>query len=373
MENTKLQFDDEIDLLELFKTLWDGKWKIIGAVTLSLLSVFAIQSSPLRPSFKAVTEIKPVTSDVADRYRQMNALGFFEVKPHMLLNLYIEQLEELTLFQDAITEHNLLDKNDFDDEQSFKEATVLLSSSVKLLPPTEDSKKRGVDRRYWTLEFEYNDEEKWKKVLSSVSSLANESVRKILEQRFRTSLDVAKQKRDFELEDLEIQITNAMTDYDRIVSDRLAYLSEQASIARKLGVAKNTIEAQTFSTSNGMVANFKTDTPFYLRGYEAIEKEIELIKSRSQKEAFIKGLLELEQKKRSLEQDMTLERAQDLFNSTPIIDADEFVAVSFLAEATEFKTRNMMMLALAIVIGGIFGVFLVLISSAIRKRNQLSA
>jgi len=124
-----------------------------------------------------------------------------------------------------------------------------------------------------------------------------------------------------------------------------------------------------------MVANVKTDTPFYLRGYEAIEKEIELIKSRTNKEAFVKGLVELEQKERTLKQDKTLERAESLFASTPILNTNDFSAVSVTVDATAFetKTKKMLMLALAVVIGGVIGVIYVLISSAVRNRRQQAA
>lgn len=197
-------------------------------------------------------------------------------------------------------------------------------------------------------------------------------MKSILQQQFELSLLVAKQKRDFELEDLDFQINNALADYDRKTSDRLAYLIEQAAIARKLGVAKNTIEAQMFSAQNGMVANVKTDTPFYLRGYEAIEKEIELIASRTKKEAFVVGLLELEQKQRKLKQDMTLERAEALFALTPIMSGDDFSAVSLTVEATNFEPQSsrLLMLALAVIIGGIAGVVYVLISTAVRQRKE---
>lgn len=373
MDETKPQFDDEIDLVELVQTVWDGKWKIVGAVVVSVISVFGYHATQPQPNFEATTEIKPITSVDAERYRQSNALGFFEVTPNTLLNLYIEQLDERTLFEEAIHRYELVDEKKFEDEQAYEEAVIAVASSIELLPPINvDGADKGDVRRFWTIGFEYNDSDKWKQVLSSVDSFANKSVQRILQQRFQTSLSVAKQKRDFELEDIEIQIANALTDYDRKASDRLAYLSEQASIARKLGVAKNTIEAQTFSAQNGMVANVKTDTPFYLRGYEAIEKEIELIKSRSQKEAFVGGLLELEQKQRTLKQDMTLERAEALITATPIFSANDFSAVSFTVEATTLETQNKrnLMLALAVVIGGMVGVLYVLIASAVRNRKQ---
>jgi len=373
MEDTKPHYDDEIDLVALAQTVWEDKWKIVAVVTFSVLSVFGYQTIQPQPNFEASTEIKPITSVEAERYRQSNALGFFEVTPNTLLNLYIEQLDERTLFEEVIRKYQLLDVEKFEDKQAYEEGVIALASSIDILPPINiDGTKKGDVRRFWTISFESYDDDKWKQVLSSVDSLANQSVQRILQQRFQTSLSVAKQKRNFELEDIEIQIANALADYDRKISDRLAFLSEQASIARKLGVAKNTIEAQTFSAQNGMVANVKTDTPFYLRGYEAIEKEIELIKSRTNKEAFVKGLVELEQKRRTLKQDKMLERAESLFASTPILNTNDFSAVSVMVNATTFETKakKMLMLALAVVIGGMIGVVYVLISSAVRNRKQ---
>lgn len=431
MEDTKPHYDDEIDLGELAQTVWDGKWKIFAVVTFSVLSVFGYQTIQPQPTFEATTEIKPITSVEAERYRQSNALGFFEVSPDTLLNLYIEQLEERTLFEEAIHRYEIVDAEKFEDEQAYEEAVIAVTSSIELLPPINiDGAVKGTVRRFWTIGFEYNDSDKWKQVLSSVDSLTNQSVQRMLQQRFQTSLSVAKQKQMFELEDIQTQmvnakrdfdkemaefelkqgfqledvqtqIDNALADYERKTSDKLAFLREQAAIARKLGVAKNTIEAQMFSAQNGVVANVKTDTPFYLRGYEAIEKEIELIELRKDIKSFIDGLFELEQKKRSLEQDRTLqrveknkahldslielekkerqieqnktlERAESLFNSTPIVSTEGFSAVSVTVAATAFETKSkkMLMLALAVVIGGMIGVVYVLISSAVRNRKQ---
>ena len=489
MDDTKPHYDDEIDLVELAQTVWDGRWKIVALVALSVLSVLGYQTIQPQPNFEASTEIKPITSVEAERYRQSNALGFFEVTPNTLLNLYIEQLDERTLFEEAIRKYQLLDVEKFEDKQAYEEAVISLASSIEILPPINvDGAEKGDVRRFWTISFEYNDDAKWKSVLSFVDSNANQSVKSILQHRFRTTLSIAEKKKDFQLEDIQTQmanakrdfdkqmaefelkqgfqledidtqlenavsdfdkdmdefeqnhrfqledittqIDNALRDYDRKTADRLAFLREQAAIARKLGVSKNTIEAQMFNAQNGVVANVKTDTPFYLRGYEAIEKEIELIEARSDKRAFVSGLLELEQKKRELEQDKTLQRAemkkvfldsmlelekqkrkleQDrtlqrveknkafldslidlekkqreieqnksleradiLFASTPIMSANDFSAVSVTVEATSFETKSkkMLMLALAVVIGGMIGVFYVLISSAVRNRKQ---
>ena len=375
MDSVDQQSNDEIDLIELFQTVWDGRWKIVRIAFLSLLGVVGFQFTQPAPSFVATTEIKPINSLEAERYTAINALGFFKVTPSLLFDLYKEQLEERVLFEDAIRKFGLLDASRYEDETAYNDAVIELAASIEILPPSNlDGKDKTADiRRYWELVFEFNDDDKWKEALRFVNDSASETVRNILTKKFETSLLVAKQKKSFETEDLIILIDNLLSDYDRKMSDRLEFFKEQAAIARKLGVAKNTIEAQTFSAQNGMIANFKTDTPFYLRGYEAIEKEIELVETRKNKEAFAKGLLELEQKKRALEQDKTLERTESLFALTPIASPNDFVAVSISVGATDFENKSMrlLMLALALVFGGMIGVMYVLISKAVHDRSKL--
>ena len=172
------------------------------------------------------------------------------------------------------------------------------------------------------------------------------------------------------IRDIDIAIENQTKDYDRITKDRLAFLSEQAVIARKLGVKKNTIESQMFGARNTVVTNVNIDTPFYLRGYEAIEEEINLTKGRKNKSAFMKDLYKLEQKKRRIEQDETLDRAKDLFKKTPLNEND-FKSTLVKVAATDFEIINKRNLyyALASVLGGMIGVVFVLISKAIIDRK----
>jgi LPS O-antigen subunit length determinant protein (WzzB/FepE family) len=181
MSEVRPTYDDELDLVELAQTVWDGRWKIVAVVALSVLSVFGYQTIQSQPNFEALTEIKPITSVEAERYRQSNALGFFEVTPNTLLNLYIEQLDERTLFEEAIHKYQLLDIENFEDKQAYDEAVIALASSIEILPPINvDGTEREDVKRFWTIGFEYNDDAKWKQVLLSVDSLANQSVQRIL-------------------------------------------------------------------------------------------------------------------------------------------------------------------------------------------------
>ena len=371
--------EDEIDLVELLLTIWDGKWLIAAFAAIAV--VFGAAFAFLKPSvFEAQTQIKEVTSVQGDKYLALNSLivadnadkAFFAITPESLLDLFIENLDERSLFEGAIRKHELLDRSNYASDQDYENAIIESAATIKLLPPVnEDGAAKGDSRRYWSINYEGVDSKKWLAVLRDVTDAATKSVQQNLIERFDTALTVADQSKRFKLEDLDIAISNATLDYARKTSDRLAFLREQAAIARKLGVAKNTLEAQTFMANTGVVANVKSDTPFYLRGYEAIEKEIELIESREDVSAFVDGVVKLEQQKRSLEQDRTLERAKALFESTPVKSAEQFVAAEFDVYATdiESKIKRSLIIALALVLGGMVGVVYVLIRSAVRNRK----
>jgi LPS O-antigen subunit length determinant protein (WzzB/FepE family) len=426
-------YDDEIDLLEWFQTIWEGKWKIVSIMAVSLLSVFGFNTVLPNTTFIAQTEIKPITSFEFDKYRLFNVTGVFEVKKNDLLSLYIEQIEEGALLETGIDKFELINKDDFENDIAYKEAIQKFASEIEVFRPINlDGQAKGEIRLYHVLNAEYDDEDKWKKLVSFVDNEANKRVKEIINNRFESIVSVEEQilsfaikdidiaienaekdfdkkmeqlelEQQFKLEDVTTQIDNATKDYDRITKDRLAFLSEQAAIARKLGVKKNTIESQMFDTQNTVVTNVKTDTPFYLRGYEAIEEEINLIKGRKDKISFVKDLFKLEQekrkleqdrtlqraeknkvfleslialevKKRAIEQDETLDRAKDLFNKTPLKQND-FKSTIVKVAATGFESNNKRNLyyALALVLGGMIGVVFVLISKALINRKAKTA
>ncbi|MDA9959703.1 Wzz/FepE/Etk N-terminal domain-containing protein [Alphaproteobacteria bacterium] len=391
-----MQDTDEIDLMEFFQTIWDGKFKIAGVILMAVLGVVGFFLTQPPPSFTAKTEVKPITSDIANRYQISNSLGFFEVYSdkgkndgqdkdkndgqdtdkavvRFLDELFIEQLDTRLLFEDTFRKYAVLDKNDYETETDFNKAIIELAAEISLLPPINvDGTAKGESRRHWTIEFEFNDKEKWLNVLADVKAKANQNVRELIRDNFTTTLATAEKKKAFEIEDISTIIDNALSDYDRKADDRVAFLREQSAIARKLGVNNHTIETQSFAGKNNVVTNVITEMPLYLRGYEAIEKEIELIEARDNKEAFVDGFLELEQKKRQLEQDKTLERAEALFADTPVMRGDDFSAVVMTVAATEFESNSkwMLMLAMAVVLGGMVGTVYVLIANAMRKHNE---
>jgi LPS O-antigen subunit length determinant protein (WzzB/FepE family) len=169
-----MQDTDEIDLLEFFQTIWDGKFKISAFIVVTVLGVLGFFFTQPAPSFIAKTEVKPITSDMANGYKISNSLGFFEIHSdkdkdkdrdkdkdkavvRFLDELFIEHLDTRLLFEDAFREYAVLDKNDYETETEFNRAIVELTAEISLLPPINvDGTAKGESRRHWTIEFEKN-------------------------------------------------------------------------------------------------------------------------------------------------------------------------------------------------------------------------
>ena len=176
-----------------------------------------------------------------------------------------------------------------------------------MLPPVnEDGTQRGESRRHWTLQFKFNDEGKWLAALADIKDAANKNVRNAVKSRFENLHASAKQKRAFDIEDLDAQISIMVAAYDAETSSNLAHLGEQAAIARKLGIAKQTsipqpsiyqsLNTKGDESLGNRTSKIETEIPLYLRGYDALEKEIELIKSRRISTHSLKGCCRLSRK-----------------------------------------------------------------------------
>jgi LPS O-antigen subunit length determinant protein (WzzB/FepE family) len=134
---------------------------------------------------------------------------------------------------------------------------------------------------------------------------------------------------------------------DRI---KLDYLSEQSSIAKELDISDNQVDGANLYQSNlslNINSNNITDTAYYLRGYKAIDKEIELIQNRDY------------QSLKLIEQEINEFKNSD----TNFVDYNVY-----LIETKSLKNTKLILM-ISIILGLIIGVFYVLISNAFKSQN----
>ena len=385
--------DDEFDLVGGIKLIWNGKWKIAIIVIVFAIVGFGYEGTLPKKKFNSKSVIEPVDSIEAAKYIFYNNLikntkyelrdidttevgdlsvsdsyPFLRVSPQLLEKLFIEIIKKRSIFEKGIDKYGLLDASKYVDKKKYEEAITKLASSINIIETIIDEK---LNRSHFTIEFSHYNSEKWLSVLSFVEKSANNTVQKNLQDRFRASVEISELMKNYQIEDVKKNIENLIKDYEFETADRLLFLQEQAEISRALGIAKNTIEVQTFGSQNTMFSTIKTESPFYLRGYEAIEKEIELIEQRTtlDKVSFIDGLPALVQNKRNIEQNKKLNRVKYAFQSSPLVEGSNFTAASIEIAGTKFEYKTNKTTQIAILLGLIVGVLNVLIFSSPATNN----
>ena len=379
---------NEMDLIEIIIIIWNNKLKIAAITVISIVLSSALYFA-FKPPFNSKTEILPITIFENNLYSAYNSLlipqargdeeevlskqRINNIDKNYLLNLFLEKLQTKEILIEAIKKYQLIDQKKFNDREEYLEKVEKYAAKLDLLSPINiDGSERGETRLNWTIEFEINDKEKWGEALSFIDNEINKNIQNYLVINFNRTLNNLKLLDQFKVEDLNQKIEFAKNDYDIETSNRLAFLNEQASIARELNIKNNTLEVENFNTSSGgVISNLQTPKPYYMRGYSMIEKEIELIETRNNKDAFTKNLLDLEKQKRDILENKLLERIEKLFNTTPIINSNNFKAAQIIYNDTEYEASYNLKKTVLIsgIFGVIFGIFFVLVSNTIRHRK----
>jgi LPS O-antigen subunit length determinant protein (WzzB/FepE family) len=367
--------DDEISLTEIFKVLWDGK-SIIAAITAFVILISASLVMILPSKAKISLDIEPLKHIDTLPYNELNTIKsgediFFPVTEDTLLNLYIQEVDDVHKWAEAVKEQGILSSGSSQSEEEFNTKILGIANHFQLIPPTSPDAKAKIQKQNWSIEYDGTYTKKELSVINDVLVLAEKNVQNFLKDSFQNKSLIYQQQIENQLEELNDYISNEISKYDDKTRNRLEYLKEQAQIARTLNIEKNTIEAQSFKSNNTIVANVKSDNSFYLRGYEAIEKELELLKNRTDKESYIPELVELYNQKRLLLQNKVLTRSNQAFKNTPIA-AGNFKAAhyNFSSAKIEPKKTKIMILVISVFVGLFLGLFALLIRNAVRQNME---
>ncbi|MDB4154450.1 Wzz/FepE/Etk N-terminal domain-containing protein [Candidatus Pelagibacter sp.] len=373
---------EEFDFINFLKTVWDGKLEIAVSIIICLTVTYSYLSYKPK-TFTAKTEIDHISTSEEQKYFNFNKLNqltetekqvsVFKLTKENLLELYIEKLEERSLFQDAIIKYDLLDRTKYGSELAYLEAVARLAKSIKIASPRnfDGVITRGKEKTYWTIKFQHklSDISKWKKVLIYVDEIAQKNLKQDLSYQFHNILSGFEFDKEYKIKKLKREIENMIAFHNREEEIKIAFLKEQGAIAEALNISKPTIEVQTF-LKQSLFSSLETDSRFYLRGFEAINKEIELIRARTNKLLFVEGLNEKENEIRQIKKDNKIELAKLLFLETPLSDNNTFSAATANVSSTTFKFHNInQTLKLAAIIGLIFGIFYAYTAKSIRSSN----
>ena len=334
MKKNSFLTNDEIDLIILFKIIWDGKIKIL-LITLILFFVGFVYNSQTPTNYLNSLIIKPSKTTEfirLDNFRillklnksnDLNQLDKSNRSNQFYLARFINELQDYEEFLKSIKNTKKIQeyflKINIEDQEKelFKYAKLL-----KIVKPKKDEEN-------YIINFKWNDPEEAKKILADTLNLVSKNLKE------RVDLELVQL---FEFEEKLVFNADSM---------RLDYLKEQSAIAKELNITDNQIDNVNLNQSNVSLSINTADIAYYLRGYKAIDKEIELIQNREY------------QNLKLIKQEI------DSFKLQKIKLADYNVYLISTQSLKDTKTIRL----ISILSGLIVGIFFVLISNAFNQKK----
>ena len=392
MNNSIEHSNDEIDLIELLQSLWDGKW-LIGGVSAAALSIGGAYVALTPNSFDASIVVRPLDASEIERFRLINnAISNARetvgpttpsISSPGLLAEFTEVLLQRQTIAEAAGDNETILKEHRSGGTSLDTALREFSFGVDVKPieiPAPSISGTSNTVIAWQITWQASDADVSDAFISDALRMTNDAARERLMRRIHGEAEQIQRTHVRRAAQLQQAIENAIQDYRIQVSDSLAYLSEQASLARVLGIEYGTGTGNGTGTGTG-TTNFNANSRSsavnassgmtYLDGYRALEEQISILSSREQFEAFVPGLRDLQAELRSVEQDTSADELLSAVEATPLSRASEFQAAQYdLAsiEVTQHK-KTSLILALSLVLGGFLGAVTVLMRNAVNARR----
>ena len=363
----KKAFNNEIDLLEILLTILNNKKKVflIAALTTAVVLLLGLQIAKddrikittqftsisifdenLYEGFNFVVANPMSTSSANTMY--LNIFFTQKIDSRMLLNLFETALRDD--MEESVNKFFLSKREGYDNEKVYQDAVLDFLSSIKV-----NTQKKIIEFNSHNIDSEKD----WLNFLSFLELNINKSIQKFLQLKMSKTLNAASLIKKNNIEDLKKKIEILTRDYKLQTKMRLSFLEEQAILAREGNVATS------IDTTTSL--NLESSQPlYYLKGYQVIEKEIELIKKRTSPYNFVNGLSNLEKEIDTLINHQAIKRINLEFNKTPIFNDDKFSAGSIRIASTKFKRSKITiynMIFVSSFIGIIIGVLYVLMQN----------
>lgn len=293
MKNINYNSDDSLFSLNLLKIIKD---KILILVLISIIGViflnFILNHYNKKAYFTSVTKIensRNLNFEIENISRLFNLIkednpAYIGPFNYNIFEIYLNSINEELILKN-IEDADFINREDFVEENNFQEALIdIYRDNFKLI---EKNNSNEITKQIWFIEYTGPIEQlqKWSNFLIQLNKDLSKATKKSFVTKVKTheeniyflidnKINTLVRKREFILKE----------NYDYKTQELLLYLSEQASIARKLDIA-NGISYILESTENAdnlsLTDNRGEDFLNFQWGYLAIETKINDILSRS--------------------------------------------------------------------------------------------
>lgn len=340
-------YADDIDLFELFQSLWQQKVLIviITAVITALALVYAITITPI---YKAQASLTPPSADAIQGYNEgrMEAFsntGVKEFTPDDVGLAYLNNSKSLQL-RNAIFEEVYLPSLTAEEQESSRDSLLQKFNKIVTIKQSDPENNPNLYQISIELDNPVVAAELVKQYIEAVTAATKLEFKKNIEAEQKIRINA-----------LKSQIKALLDTAKNEREDKIYQLKEALYIAESIG-----LEDSSPVSDKASLGGYIDNDLIYNRGAKLLRAQIEVLENRSVDEPFIKGL-------RELNAQLELLQAYKLDDTkVSVVTVDEAAEVP----STPIKPNKKMIVAIGIVLGGMLGVFAALVRIMICKRKS---
>ncbi len=339
--------EDEINLLELWQTLWQNKGWIVAITTLTtVLTVVAVLRMPSTyqvtayfypPKAEQVAELQGIDTSVA------YAKFIKNLKSRALRRQFFEQQQ---LFKALTADKPLDDKMPLEVQQN----QFFEQQFNELLRVQEDKKEANSA----SIAYEGGDKERIRDGLNGFVAFVQQYTLDEL-------VNGVKANTQFKINEINDQIAAKRALAQQEVDDRRAQLTEALAVAQQLNIVEERVVWQ--NQTNSISVNTQ-NLPDYTRGTKALTAEIASLKNRKSNDPFINGLRDLQEQLKFLANRLNIDK-----NKIQVVSIEQPAQIP----AEPIKPKRPLIVVISFVLGLFFSIMVVLIKNAVTQARQPKA
>jgi LPS O-antigen subunit length determinant protein (WzzB/FepE family) len=320
---------ESIDFARIARRVWNGRIWVAAGFVAGLAAAVAVYFvfGQARTARWIMAELPSAALALAPLEEPFDIV----TTPSSLASDFGETLADKEAMLAAALAAGLIDRAAYSSDESYQAALERAAAAMTIRAPTDpNSRNRTFEDRYWMVTISGYTDSQSRRLFAELARIGHSKLGAEMLADLEARIDRIRKSQQKQIDDRDREIANAIENAKFGNQARIAKLVENAQIARSLDIASNTLEAQTFanSTVTGVLDAEPAQTPLYLRGYVALEREAELLGKRGDDPRYVDSVQTLLAQKREFETSPRLARAQAALDATPLKQGG-FRAVAF--------------------------------------------
>lgn len=369
------QQSHEINLIDVFNIIWSGKWIIIGITLLSTFigivisfnekSIYKLSSPFNLGKYSNYTDfilINDVLKENNLAYSELNTDGY-KLSPSFVFEIFKNEFND---YEEIIT---VLRKDEYIktitkdlDEDSKKKVLIKYAQFFGLSINTEER----------NLFFEWRNIEEGKNILNEALILILKKVKSTIINDLNKLANSIEMRNKRELDKLNIEL-NLIEKKEMIKTEkRILFLSEQSAIARELGIEKSILDAKSIILIDQPEEQSKTLYSYFLRGYQAIDKEITVLKKRPKETLLLMAdeYVKVYNKLMQIKTDLSPSQLNNSIKSVENFNINQLITYDLSISNVEEKNNSQRIIILYFIFGLMSALIFVFILNFFRKQKM---